>query len=247
MKKLYDFKWSILLIVIPLVFLFMNNMFFHFSMNNKLLPVYISSNFALIIALIKIEMDEHKEKNKIEMNNKRITLAYYNDLNTLHLKFMQNKYKERTITPDIENIDNYVKKHYYCLNYSTEILEETKRAKINIKVAKVRSELHRELLEIIKKMLLESSINVDNELYNQFKVIQTKAFVSKARNLDRIETELKRISPIVINQNGEINANLWHKIYPHLDDLKVFILGDEGVIQKELKVLIKEIDDNSKI
>lgn len=64
MKKLYDFKWSILLIVIPLVFLFMNNMFFHFSMNNKLLPVYISSNFALIIAFIKIEMDEHKEKTK---------------------------------------------------------------------------------------------------------------------------------------------------------------------------------------
>ncbi|MCG2353091.1 hypothetical protein K4U46_09595 [Staphylococcus epidermidis] len=248
MKKIYDFKVSILLIVIPFVFLFLNYIFFHFSIGDKLIPVYISSNIALIIAFFKIELDEHKEKNKIEMNNKRITLAYYNDLKTLDLKLKQNKYKESTITADIEIIDNYVKKHYNCEHYSSEILEETERAKTNVQVAKDRSELHRELLEIIKRMLLESSINVDNDLYNQLKKIQTKAFVPNTKNLDQIETGLQNISYLVIVKNGNIDANAWHDtLYPHLKNLDVFIIGDVEILQKELKVLIKGIENNSKV
>ncbi|MGO4038143.1 hypothetical protein [Staphylococcus pseudintermedius] len=50
-------------------------------------PTLLSSNTALIAIFIKIEWDEHKEREKNKYNNQRLILAYYNELKNMQLVF----------------------------------------------------------------------------------------------------------------------------------------------------------------
>lgn len=216
---------------------------------------YLTASLTLFVTFFKIEWDknndeikrkkeEKQEKDKAKMNNRRILLAYYHELKTIQIEFQNSKYKKTVYDTDIETIDDYVKKNDNCSSFAPQILYETERANKNIQIAKDRHAIHHKLLNIIQKMLLDSDITIDTDLYNQFKDLQTKSFTLEKINLNELGNNLDNDYQVASYHQGDINSHKWKRIiFPHLKELDTYIFTDESFIQEKFDNLVITIEE----
>lgn len=211
-------------------------------------PTLLSSNTALLAIFIKIEWDEHKEREKNKYNNQRLILAYYNELKNMQLVFKKNKYQLKEEGADIETIDKKVEEAEWNeqeieIYYYNAIKRESLRGLHNLKRLEVRLSNHERLEKSIKKMLLESTMTISESLLKALWEVQENYYkiYIKPLNYD----ELKRIlNKTMVLKNSEtlfIEYENWLKLYNAINDIDINVKLDKHMEEK-INNMIEELE-----
>lgn len=211
-------------------------------------PALLSSNTALLAIFIKIEWDEYKEKWKNRYNNKRLILAYYNELKNMELVFNHNQYRKRKDAVDLEIIDEKMqeaewKEKQVDVYYNKAIKDEIERGLYNIEQLEVRLSNHENLEKSIKNMLLESTMPISANLFEELWNVQRqyhKLYI-KPLEYDKLR---EKISGTMIPLNTKyisIKYEYWKEVYKVLKSIEIKVMLDEHM-EIMIKNMIKELE-----
>ncbi|MDU0936942.1 MAG: hypothetical protein E7A88_00190 [Dermabacter sp.] len=213
-------------------------------------PTLLSSNTALLAIFIKIEWDEHKEREKNKYNNQRLILAYYNELKNFQLIFGKNKYQLKAEGADIDTIDKKVKEaelnsKTIDINYYYDIKNEISRGLHNLEILEVRLSNHELLEKSIKNMLLESAMIINESLLKAVWEVQENYYkiYIKPLNYDELREILTKTTVLKDCDNFIIRYENWLKIYNSLRAIDINIKLDEHM-ERKIKNMTEVIEKN---
>lgn len=211
-------------------------------------PALLSSNTALLAIFIKIEWDEHKEREKNKYNNQRLILAYYNELKNMQLVFKKNKYQLNEEGADIDTINKKVeeaewKEQKIEIYYYNVIKKKRLRGLHNLKRLEVRLSNHERLEKSIKKMLLESTMTISESLLKALWEVQQNYYkiYIKPLNYDELGRILNKTIVFKDSENFWIEYENWLKLYNAINAIDINVKLDEHMEEK-INNMIEELE-----
>lgn len=210
----------------------------------------LSSNTALLAIFIKIEWDEYKKGEEKRDNNKKLILAYYNELKNMQLVFKQNKYRTREIDADIDIIEKKMQEAEYNeqsvdVYYNKAIKKEIDRGLYNLQRLEVRLSNHERLEKSIKNMLLESNLTISESLFEELWGVQKQYHKLYIKPLDYDKLR-EKISGTMLEKNPKlffIEYERWKEIYKSLNAIETNVMVDE-YMECKINNMINELESD---
>ncbi|MBI5973910.1 hypothetical protein [Staphylococcus caledonicus] len=247
LNKIKYFKISMLLTLLLLVLVLVFICLLIMQKQVNYFAALLSSNTALLAIFVKIEWDEYKEKLKNRNNNRRLILAYYNELKNMQLVFGRYRYKYRKTGADINIIDEKMKEAEWNempidVYYNKAIKSEIERGLHNLEV---RISNHENLEKSIKNMLLESNMPISGKLFDEFWNVQKEYHKIYTRPLKYDEWKEKLSEPMK-NYNPQIyhlSYDYWEEIYKALAAIDMNVKLDTHM-EEIINNMIKTLNEN---
>lgn len=215
--------------------------------NNKF-SAFLSGNIALLVMFFKIEWDKRKENKNIRLNSQRLILAYLNDLRDIALTFTNHSYttsknennliemKERMNNGEASNEDELI------------IYYEADRTMENLSVFRKRQTAHQDLRTIVKKILLDSNIEIDEKLYENLNELQRYDYELSELNLEDIAEKFSSYGKDIIKIRGGFTPSYQSYSFLKSDVEKVdeYMNIDKDGLETKLNELIQIAENRTK-
>ncbi|MEX2936267.1 hypothetical protein [Staphylococcus saprophyticus] len=215
-------------------------------------PTLLSSNTALLVIFIKIEWDEHKERVKNKYNNRKLILAYYNELRNIQLTFKQNKYQPLKDSVDFILIDEKMEEaareeKSIDVFYRKRIKSEILRGLHDLEKLEVRVESHKKLETSIKNMLLESTTTISESLFEELWIVQSNyhELYIKPIAYNDVRNKINEIGTWVLKNpvNYSLSVHNWNELYKLLNTIDINVKLDKHM-EEIINNMMKTIDEN---
>lgn len=250
LSKMKYFKISLFLTLLLLVLILVFICLLIMQKQVNYFAALLSSNTAILAIFVKIEWDEYKEKLKNRNNNRRLILAYYNELKNMQSVFKRNRYKHSEIGADLEIIDEKMKEAEWNekpidFYYNKAIKMEIKRGLHNLEKLEVRISNHENLEKSIKNMLLESNMPISEKLFNEFWNVQKEYYTIYIKPLkydelkEKLSESIKKYNPKIYHPSYDY----WEEIKGALNAIEINVTADIRM-EKIINNMIKMLNEN---
>lgn len=248
-KRIWDLCWqAIKNFKISIILVFILVLVFYTQVNNNHFPAFLSGNIALIVMFFKIEWDERKENKNIRMNSQRLILAYLNDLRDIALTFTNHTFttseEENNLIEMRERMNNGTATNEDGLV----IYYEAKRTMENLSVFRKRQTAHQDLRTIVKKVLLDSNIEIDEKLYENLNELQQFDYALSELNLEDIDEKFNSYGQDIINVGGNftISYQNYEFLKSDVDKVDGYMKIDTNGLETKLSELIQIAENRTK-